>query len=57
MGPGTAHCIMNCTMVTRNACFKADTKSTDVALIKKCRLPTSSVTTLQRFDYQNWSTH
>lgn len=44
-------------MVTRNACFKADIKSTDVALIKKGRLPASSVTTLQRFNYQNWSMH
>lgn len=44
-------------MVTRNACFKADIKSTNVALIKKGRLPASSVTTLQRFNYQNQSMH
>lgn len=44
-------------MVTRNACFKADIKSTDIALIKKCRLPANSGTTLQRFNYQNWSMH
>lgn len=44
-------------MVTRNACLEADINSTDVALIKKGRLPASNVTTLQRFNYQNWNIH
>lgn len=44
-------------MVTRNAYFKADMKSTDVTLTQEGRLPANNVTIVQKFKYQNCSTH